>query len=156
MIEFVEEMKATERPLDSVGVIDAGCGSGILALSAVALGLALVEGFDLDPESVRISDQNAELNGLSGRVRFCEGDLRTGLRGRTADLVLANILADVLMAEREILVEAVAPGGRLVLSGILASERDEVWRCFQSVAPDFAITSRMMGEWADLQLVCPG
>jgi ribosomal protein L11 methyltransferase len=51
-------------------VIDAGCGSGILALSAALLGFKDVTGFDDDPEAVRVSEENASLNGLSGRVNF--------------------------------------------------------------------------------------
>lgn len=133
-------------------VIDAGCGSGILALSAAKLGFATISGFDNDPEAIRVSRGNAELNGLVGKVDFYVGDLVTGLEGRRADLVLANIQSDVLMRFVDELCAAVAPGGQLVLSGILARELDEVRAKFAEKATGWTLESRVLGEWADLSL----
>ncbi len=133
-------------------VIDAGCGSGILALSAARLGFGEVVGFDNDPEAVRVSRENTALNGLAGRVDFFAADLVTGLVGRSAELVLANIQADVLMRFAPALVGAVAPGGELVLSGILAVELAQVRAVFAAAAPGWAIESRTLGEWSDLRL----
>ena len=136
-------------------VIDAGCGSGILALSAAKLGFSHATGFDNDPEAVRVSEENAELNGLSGRVPFTTADLITGLSGRRADLILANIQADVLMAFAPQLVGAVVPGGQLVLSGILATENEQVRAAFAAAAPGWRIDARVLGEWSDLVLDRP-
>ena len=134
-------------------VIDAGCGSGILALSAARLGFQRIAGFDNDPEAIRVSEENAQLNGLAGRVEFFTGDLITGLSGRQAELVMANIQSDVLMRFAAGLCAAVAPGGELVLSGILSRELDEVRARFETEAIDWRIESRVLGEWADLRLV---
>lgn len=136
-------------------VIDAGCGSGILALSAAALGFARVAGFDNDEEAVRVSEENAGLNGLEGRVDFYTGDLVTGLAGREAEVVLANIQADVLMRFPRELTGAVAPGGLLVLSGILGFENESVRAAFAAVAPDWEVEHRVMGEWSDVALRRP-
>ena len=136
-------------------VIDAGCGSGILALSAAKLGFSEVVGFDNDPEAVRVSMENAELNGLGGRVQFFVGDLVSGLAGRSADIVFANILADVLIRFARELVGAVAPGGTLVLSGILAAESAQVRVAFTAAAPGWEIDSRVLGEWSDVVLTRP-
>ena len=136
-------------------VLDAGCGSGILALSAAKLGFGAVTGFDNDPEAVRVSGENAALNGLADRVAFFTGDLITGLAGRSADLVLANIQADVLMRFARELTGAVAPGGELVLSGILAVELAQVRAVFVGVAPGWKVESRTLGEWSDLRLARP-
>lgn len=133
-------------------VIDAGCGSGILALSAVKLGYAQVEAFDNDPLAVEVSRQNAELNGLAGKVNFFVGDLVTGLAGRQAELVMANIQSDVLVKFAPELLAAVAPNGVLVLSGILASELSLVRDTFAAKTPGWDIDSRNMGEWSDLVL----
>lgn len=133
-------------------LIDAGCGSGILALSAALLGFGVIDGFDNDPEAVRVSQENAELNALSGRVRFFVGDLVSGLAGRQADVVLANIQADVLMRFARELVGAVAPGGALVLSGILAAEASRVHAAFAAAAPGWPLASRVLGEWSDVLL----
>ena len=143
------------KPRRQARVIDAGCGSGILALSAALLGFRDVAGFDNDPEAVRISEENAALNGLAGRVEFFVGDLVSGLAGRQADIVLANIQADVLMRFARELVEAVAPGGTLVLSGILANENVQVREAFELVAPGWPFNARMIGEWSDVVLTRP-
>jgi ribosomal protein L11 methyltransferase len=132
-------------------ILDAGCGSGILALSAARLGFGEVTGFDLDPEAVRVSGENAALNGLADHVHFFVADLTTGLSSRQADLVLANIQADVLMRFAPELVAAVAPGGELVLSGILAVELEQVRTVFAKAAPGWPLESRTLGEWADLK-----
>lgn len=136
-------------------VIDAGCGSGILALSAALLGFRDVVGFDNDPEAVRVSEENAALNGLTGRGQFFAGDLVSGLAGREAEIVLANIQADVLMRFARELVAAVAPGGALVLSGILAAENAHVRAAFETAAPGWPINARTMGEWSDVVLRRP-
>lgn len=133
-------------------VVDAGCGSGILALSAAKLGFTDVTGFDNDPEAVRVSGENAALNELTGAVRFLTGDLETGLAGRSADLLMANIQADVLMRFADNLVRAVAPGGLLVLSGILAVELEKVRGVFAAATPGWDLQTRIMGEWSDLAL----
>jgi len=133
-------------------VLDAGCGSGILALSAVLLGFTEVAGFDNDPEAVRVSEENAALNERQGAVAFFVGDLVSGLAGRQVDLLLANIQADVLMRFAAGLVAAVAPGGALVLSGILAVEAEKVRLAFEAAAPGWAVEGRTLGEWSDLVL----
>ncbi|MBC7369541.1 MAG: 50S ribosomal protein L11 methyltransferase [Undibacterium sp.] len=142
--------KGTTEP-----VIDAGCGSGILALSAALLGYREIAGFDNDAEAVRISEENAALNGLAGRARFFTGDLISGLSGMQAGVVLANIQADVLQRFVGELIASVAPGGSLILSGILANERDAVQATFAAKARGWKIESRVMGEWSDVVLNRP-
>lgn len=137
-------------------VVDAGCGSGILALSAVRLGWTDVSGFDNDPEAVRVSEENAALNDLAGAVRFTVADLVSGLPdGTQADVVLANIQADVLLRFIPQLVNAIAPGGLLVLSGILARENDQVRAAYSAAAPGWRVEHRIMGEWSDVALFRP-
>jgi ribosomal protein L11 methyltransferase len=69
--------------------------------------------------------------------------------------VLANIQADVLMRFSRELIAAVAPGGALVLSGILAHENAQVRAAFVAGAPGWMVDSRVMGEWSDVLLVRP-
>ncbi len=137
-------------------VLDAGCGSGILALSAARLGFPRPAAFDNDPVAVEVSRENAALNDLAGRVEFFTGDLVTGLAGRPAELVMANIQSDVLLRFSGELLGAVVPGGWLVLSGILARELPQVRDGFAAAAPGWRWETREMGEWADLLLVRPG
>ncbi|PTY08893.1 50S ribosomal protein L11 methyltransferase [Opitutaceae bacterium EW11] len=136
-------------------VIDAGCGSGILALSAARLGFSRVVGFDNDPEAVRVSVENAALNNMTGAVDFFVGDLITGLAGRTGKIVFANIQADVLMRFADQLLGAVEPGGALILSGILSRELEQVRGAFAEAATGWSLDSRTMGEWSDLLLRRP-
>lgn len=144
-------------------VIDAGCGSGILAITAALLGFREVDGFDNDPDAVRISGENAALCGVAGRIRWSWHGLDEGLRTTgQGELVLANILAPVLLAHRDALVGAVRPGGQLVLSGILAHEgaalaeaffasAQAAWACPALASPDL----RQEGDWVDVLLARP-
>ncbi|QYM80740.1 50S ribosomal protein L11 methyltransferase [Horticoccus luteus] len=136
-------------------IVDAGCGSGILALSAVLLGFTSVIGFDNDPEAVRVSRENAALNGLQPGPDFFVADLVSGLRERQADLLMANIQSDVLIRFQRELIAAVAPRGTLVLSGILAHEQADVLQAFRAAAPGWAIEGRVLGEWSDVMLSRP-
>jgi ribosomal protein L11 methyltransferase len=149
LVTLVDEHGTANR------VVDAGCGSGILALSAALLGCRDVVGFDNDPEAVRVSEENAALNGLTGRANFFTGDLTSGLGQRVADIVLANIQADVLMKFAAELVHAVAPRGSLVLSGILAGENAQVRTLFEKLTPNWVVNARVMGEWSDVVLTRP-
>lgn len=138
-------------------VIDAGCGSGILAIAAAKAGFGSIYGFDNDPDSVRISLDNAKLCEVADRIEFIWQGLDEGLAGRQGDLVLANILAPILMQFSRPLLNAVKPGGRLALSGILASEVDAVQAHFEPLVSQSwkglaSIDQRRDDEWADLLL----
>jgi ribosomal protein L11 methyltransferase len=137
-------------------VIDAGCGSGILALSALRLGWREVSGFDNDAEAVRVAQENAVLNELEAAVEFTTADLVSGLpAGTLAEVVLANIQADVLMRFVAPLVAALAPGGLLVLSGILAHENAQVRAAFAAATAGWPMEHRELGEWSDIALTRP-
>mgnify|MGYP000153280039 FL=1 len=136
-------------------IVDAGCGSGILAISAARLGFTDVQGFDNDPEAVRIAQENGALNDLQNELEFYEGDLETGFGDGPYDLVLANILGHVLAEFVPELTAAVKPGGLLVLSGILAVEVRTIQAAFTRVVPDWAVEAREMGEWCDIALTRP-
>ncbi len=155
LVTLAAAMEKQGVGLEKKRVIDAGCGSGILALSAVLLGFRDVVGFDNDPEAVRVSEENEALNGVAGRVKFRVGDLLTGFSEGPGDVVLANILANVLIEYARELTAAVAPGGTLILSGILAVEVEQVKAAFAAVVPDWRQESRVMGEWSDVLLVRP-
>ena len=146
-------------------VIDAGCGSGILALSAALLGGKNVWAFDRDPEAITVSRENLAANGLpADAVEFVLAGLEAALQNQKADLLLANIQADVLALHAEDLAAVMAPGGTLAMSGILAAEVDHVRAAFAPVltklwgiSPPAGLAnfgdSRVMGEWCDLVFV---
>jgi ribosomal protein L11 methyltransferase len=150
MVNFAGRTGAVRRR--KLSVIDAGCGSGILAISAARLGFGRVLGFDADPAAVAIARENARRNSVSTLVRLVTAEVGPGLARRSADLVLANIQADVLTAHAVELVSAVRRPGWLVLSGILAREADEVAQVFREAAPHGRIFRRISGEWCGLRL----
>ncbi|HBM86773.1 MAG TPA: 50S ribosomal protein L11 methyltransferase [Opitutae bacterium] len=145
--------------LDSLELIDAGCGSGVLALSASALGFQKILGFDFDPEAIVVCGSNSQENPHIAQLDFEVADLEKGLTGRQADLLLANIQTDVLIPHSDPVVFGVKPGGTLALSGILVKELDLVRAHYEArfaeLRPEDTITldSRQDGEWGDLQFV---
>ncbi len=105
-------------------VIDFGCGSGILAIAALKLGARQAIGIDIDPQAIQASRDNAERNGVSDKLALYlphqqPADLH-------ADVVVANILAGPLRELAPIIGVLPVSGGKLALSGILASQADDV------------------------------
>jgi len=164
MAQRLLDFRAVLGPKDfaTAKIIDAGCGSGILALSAALLGAKNVFAFDRDPEAVVVSRENLVFNGLpENAVALDNAGLEAALKGRTADLILANIQADVLSIHADDLAKATAPGGTLAMSGILAAEVNDVRAAFEpnlahiwkyDVPDELELfgSSRVMGDWCDL------
>jgi ribosomal protein L11 methyltransferase len=153
LVAYAERL--TPRQRRAVAVIDAGCGSGILAISAAKLGFTQVFAFDNDAEAVAIARQNARRNGVGSIVRTATSDVATALRRRRADLVLANIQSNVLLACAVDLLDAVRPGGRLVLSGILAAEAGSVVEGFRKAGARGRFSVVSMGEWSGVTWFAP-
>jgi [LSU ribosomal protein L11P]-lysine N-methyltransferase (EC 2.1.1.-) len=118
-------------------LLDYGCGSGILAIAAIKLGAGLVDGVDIDAQAVASSRDNAMLNAV--HARFC---LPHELGAAHYDVVVANILTNPLKAMAPMLAGRVRGGGRLVLSGILLEQAQDVidlyteWFDFEPTAAD--------------------
>ncbi|GGY02050.1 50S ribosomal protein L11 methyltransferase [Paludibacterium paludis] len=102
-------------------LLDYGCGSGILAIAALKLGAGRAVGVDIDPQAVRASIDNASQNSVT--ARFCLPDQ---LPDEKSDIVLANILANPLRMLGGLLANHVRTGGKIVLSGILAEQAEEL------------------------------
>ena len=117
-------MALQQLALDGRTVLDIGCGSGVLAMAAVKLGARSALGIDIDPDALENARENAVLNGIVDRVRFEEGDFRQSTIG--ADVVLANLTGGLLALSAERLAATVGQNGFLVISGFMASEKDEV------------------------------
>lgn len=103
-------------------VLDYGCGSGILGIAAAKLGAGAVVGCDIDPHAVEASQANAQRNGVQqatwqNSARHIEGEF---------DLVVANILTNPLCVLAPGIAARVKPGGRLALSGVLATQAEQV------------------------------
>ena len=130
-------------------VLDVGAGSGILAIAADLLGAADAEGVDIDPETVGVAQQNAALN-LS-RARFSVGTLSPEIK--PADIVVANLYAELHAELAGAYVQALKPGGTLLATGILA-ERAAV--AHDALAEQFgAVQTEQKGEWLLLRARVP-
>jgi len=126
--------------------LDIGTGSGILAIAAAKLGCQPVHAFDFDPESIRVAKANAQVNGVAAKLKITRGDV-TKLKGKTPfDLVCANLISNLLIAERERIVAQVKHDGLLVLAGILASEFSEVQRAFEACGLKL-VAAKTENEW---------
>lgn len=130
-------------------LLDIGTGSGILAIAAAKLGYAPVHAFDFDPESVRVARANAKVNRVDRKLRITPGDL-TKLPAKPArcyDVVCANLISTLLIAERRRLVARVKRGGVLVVAGILKTEFHQVQSTFEALGLRL-IASKREKEWA--------
>jgi len=107
-------------------MLDAGCGTGILAIAATKLGAAPVEGFDFDPHAVKNAVKNAKANKVSKAVAFDERDvlLWKPKRGEAWDCICANLFSSILEQAFPSLVKALAKDGTLIISGILRDHAD--------------------------------
>jgi len=114
------------------GVLDYGCGSGILAIAAAKLGAGKVDATDLDPRALDATASNARRNDVDVRVVPPQA-----LPAGDYDVVVANILANPLIELAARLVRRTRPGGRLALSGILETQASEV---IDAYAPDMALS----------------
>jgi ribosomal protein L11 methyltransferase len=126
-------------------VLDVGCGSGVLAVGAMVFGAGAAVGIDIAPAAVPITRQNATANGVQVQVST------TPLEevGGQYDLVLANILAPALIALAPHLRRVLAPGGTLVISGILADAHDHV---LEALVPLEAMETDTLDGWAAVTL----
>lgn len=139
-------------------VLDAGTGSGILAVAAARLAGATVLAVDVDAGAVRVAAENAARNGVADRVEVRQADAGAldGLAdpGRF-DVIVANILAEVLIPMAPVLARLLAPGGELILSGVVASARDRVEAAY-GAAGTRPRSSIRVADWCALSLVGGG
>lgn len=123
-LEWVDALAPT---LPGARVLDAGCGSGVLALAALRLGAEWALGFDLDPLAAAAARENARINGLDRRLTLFTGPL-DALAAPPFDLVLANMLSREFLPLVGGLAARARGGGAVVFSGLLAVEREPVTR----------------------------
>lgn len=128
-------------------VLDVGCGSGVLAIAALRLGAMSAVAVDISPAAASATIDNARRNGVAGRIDASTTPLQSV--GGSYDLVLANILAPALVELAPHLRRVLAPGGTLVVSGILADGHDHVLR---ALAPLRVVSTHRRDGWAAVAL----
>ncbi len=133
-------MRAAHNERSFARTLDMGCGSGILALAARLMGSESVVAVDNDPDALHITRKNARTNCL-------DIDIREDVVGQF-DLIIANIQANVLIEMAEFLQSHLQPGGQLILSGILQTQKEAVSQAYR-LKP---IQALPMAEWVTLRL----
>ncbi|MBJ7310581.1 50S ribosomal protein L11 methyltransferase [Rugamonas sp. CCM 8940] len=114
------------HPAPAKSVLDYGCGSGILAMVAKKLGAGEVVGVDIDPQAIESAHDNAERNNCAVDYYLPDTFAKTKHAEQKFDTVVANILSSPLKVMAPMLAGRVAPGGALILSGVLARQAEEV------------------------------
>jgi ribosomal protein L11 methyltransferase len=126
-LQWLDELSRTQSGLSGCTVIDYGCGSGVLGLAALALGARRVHAFDIDPQALLATRENAEHNDVADRLRTHAREQDLPAR---CDVLLANILAPTLKQRASIFAGLLPAGSRLILAGLLTEESADVAAAF--------------------------
>lgn len=138
----VEALEKYVKP-DSM-VFDIGTGSGILGITAAKLGAKKVIGVDLDPVAVDSAKGNVKFNNLSN-IEILNGDLMNVVKGK-ADIIVANIIAEIIMVLAEGLKEFMEPDSYFIASGIIKDKKDEVIKKLETCGFEI-VEVNTLGEW---------
>lgn len=124
-LRFLVDISREQEGGDNEGwhMLDLGCGTSVLAIAARMLGAATCEAHDFDPQAVRVSEQNMELNRVDGIV-VAEQDVLKWVPQRQWDVVVANMFSTILQEAFPTIVKSMKGDGDLVVSGILADQWD--------------------------------
>jgi ribosomal protein L11 methyltransferase len=142
-LEWVDELMAGGEPAPR-RVLDVGAGTGVLAQAAVKLGAKRAVGFDLDRRAMREAGHWSRRNGVAEGLLLFSGPI-TALRALPFDLVVANLLKSEVLPIAAEVAQAVGTGGLLVLSGLLAADRDEIAAAFAA----HGLCEREIRSWRD-------
>ncbi|MEK3954034.1 MULTISPECIES: 50S ribosomal protein L11 methyltransferase [Psychrobacillus] len=137
-------LQALEKTVQTdSSVIDVGTGSGVLSIGAAKLGASKIHALDLDEVAVRSAIENIALNKVDHIVRVTHGNLLDNV-DEQADIVVANILAEIIMTFTDDAFTIVKEGGLFITSGIIATKKDDVRESLQHAG--FEIEEVMMME----------
>lgn len=126
-------------------VIDVGTGSGILAIGAALLGAGHVLAVDIDPDAVRVAEENVRHNHVETAVSVQQGDLLKRVSAE-CDICVANIISDVIIAFAAPLLSHIRPGGLFICSGIVSMRSDEVQQALTDAGYEI-LRKETRGEW---------
>jgi ribosomal protein L11 methyltransferase len=151
-------LRAYDRLLNDAqrfdNVLDLGCGTAVLAMSAARMGAESVLASDIDPVAVEVALANVKANGLEGRVGCVESigfDSPVVQAGAPFDLIFANILKGPLIELAPDMAAHLASGGLAILSGLLIEQAEEIVEVYQAQGFDLQ-TREGLGEWSALTL----
>lgn len=134
-------------------IIDVGCGTGILSIIAVKLGASHAVAIDIDEVAARVTRENCTINGVLDSISVKKGVL-ADLEPQKADIVVANIIADVVINISTLIPSYLKKGGVLLTSGIIKERKDDVVKAYAELGFEF-INLLEMGEWVAIVFKCP-
>ncbi len=135
----------SRHPLKNKNIVDYGCGSGILAIAALALGARRAIGVDVDPKAVKAAVENARKNSVEDRFTGVSPEqFDENYAGYKADVVIANILASTLLDLRKKLTSLAASNATILLSGVLEHQGNEIK---DSYAAEFEFDQTQQQHW---------
>ena len=134
--------------LKELTVIDYGCGSGILGIAALSLGAKNVIAVDIDPQAIIATKENAKINNVDKKISIVSPD---SLADTEADLLIANILSNPLMTLRDKFIELIKSNGRIVISGIMNKQLQEVIKHYEDFCNIVDIKER--NKWCLIELI---
>ncbi|MCR8870448.1 50S ribosomal protein L11 methyltransferase [Peribacillus frigoritolerans] len=139
----IQALERTVTPGDLV--VDVGTGSGVLSIAAALLDAKRIQSLDLDEVAVQSAKQNVELNNVQDKVSVSQGNLLDGVNEQ-ADIVVANILAEVIMRFTDDVAKVVKPGGFFIASGIIQTKKQDVKEAI--IASGFTVEETiLMEDW---------
>ncbi len=131
-------------------MLDAGTGTGILAITAVLLGVSKVIGFDIDEWCYENANENCRLNNVSDKTEIRKGEIIV-VPENNFDLIAANIQKNILIGLAEDFQQRIRQGGLLILSGLLEEDEYDTIKKYSEMGFTL-IESRQMDEWVALVL----
>jgi ribosomal protein L11 methyltransferase len=143
-LEWLERHAAGPPQGNPGALLDVGTGSGILSMAAASIGFAPVVAVDNDPEAIEVAAENLSLNGLSGTIRLLTGSAADV--EESFDVILANIQSSPLVAMALVLASRLKESGKLALSGILLTQKEQVQKSYEALALELA-GFETSGEW---------
>ncbi|MCK2003037.1 50S ribosomal protein L11 methyltransferase [[Brevibacterium] frigoritolerans] len=139
----IQALERTVTPGDLV--VDVGTGSGVLSIAAALLDAKRIQSLDLDEVAVQSAKQNVEINNVQDKVSVSQGNLLDGVNEQ-ADIVVANILAEVIMRFTDDVAKVVKPGGYFIASGIIQTKKHDVKEAI--IASGFTVEETiLMEDW---------
>lgn len=126
-------------------VYDIGCGTGILGISAALLGAKEVIGVDISEDAIIATKENIHKNHLQDIMTVQLGSLTQGLNGK-ADIILANIMADIILSMNETIDHFICDGGYYITSGIIEGRQNEILESLEKWGFEI-INHKVKGEW---------
>lgn len=140
----IQALERTVKPDDKV--IDVGTGSGVLSIAAAMLGAEHIYAYDLDEVAVTTARLNAKLNKVNKQIDIAQNNLLDGVEENVADVVVANILAEVILRFTNDVAKVIKPGGLFIASGIIQPKKETVKDALIQVGFEIVETI-MMEDW---------